>query len=58
MRLFGPRDEVLAKLGAVPVPAEARPRIVAQQGSMPAKAKAPPAAADEAPTAESAIANS
>jgi PrtD family type I secretion system ABC transporter len=38
MRLFGPRDEVLAKLGAVPVPAEARPRIVAQQGGMPVKA--------------------
>jgi ABC-type protease/lipase transport system fused ATPase/permease subunit len=38
MRLFGPRDEVLAKLGAVPIPAEARPRIVAQQGGMPVKA--------------------
>lgn len=41
MRLFGPRDEVLAKLGAVPAPPEARPRIVAQQGGVPAKAKTP-----------------
>jgi PrtD family type I secretion system ABC transporter len=40
MRLFGPRDEVLAKLGAVPVSPEARPRIVAQQGSLPVKADA------------------
>jgi PrtD family type I secretion system ABC transporter len=41
MRLFGPRDEVLAKLGAVPAPPEGRPRIVAQQGGVPAKAKTP-----------------
>jgi ABC-type protease/lipase transport system fused ATPase/permease subunit len=46
MRLFGPRDEVLAKLGAVPVPAEVRPRIVAQQGGTPVKAKADAKAAE------------
>ena len=58
MRLFGPRDDVLAKLGAVPVPAEARPRIVAQQSGMPAKVKSAAKADNEAPTGEIAMANS
>jgi PrtD family type I secretion system ABC transporter len=58
LRLFGPRDEVLTKLGAGPVPAEARPRIVAQQGGVPAKVKAAAKADDEVPTAEIAMANS
>ena len=61
LRLFGSRDEVLTKLGAGPVPAEARPRIVAQQGGVPAKVKAPGKAAgkadDATPTAETAVAN-
>lgn len=45
MRLFGPRDEVLAKLGAGSAAAEARPRIVA--GSVPAKVKAPDKGVDK-----------
>lgn len=40
MRMFGARDEVLAKLRDVAVPATTRPRVVAQQGMHPAPAPA------------------